>query len=135
MGQRRKARELALKTLYLMDVAKTTIEEAEKITLYGNKEDEKVLQFMKKIIYGTHENKTQIDSLIKKYAKNWELSRMATIDRNILRIGTYEIIKTPETPISVIIDEAVEIAKTYSTADSSKFVNGILDKLKHERKE
>jgi transcription antitermination factor NusB len=135
MGQRRKARELALKALYLMDITDISIEEAKKIILYGNQLDEKILQFMENIIEGTTENKNQIDSLISKYTKNWEISRMSTVDRNILRIGTYEIIKTPETPISVIIDEAVEIAKTYSTSDSGKFVNGILDKIKLERKE
>ncbi|MFN3966126.1 MAG: transcription antitermination factor NusB [Endomicrobiia bacterium] len=135
MGQRRKARELALKTLYLMDVTGISLEEASDIILYGNKENENVLKFMKEIVYGTTENKTQIDNLITKYAKNWELSRMATVDRNILRIGTYEILKTPETPINVIIDEAVEIAKIYSTSDSGKFVNGILDKIKKERNE
>jgi len=135
MGQRRKARELALKTLYLTDTTKISIEEAKQIILYGNQLDEKILQFMEKILQGTTENKNQIDSLISKYTKNWEISRMSTVDRNILRIGTYEIIKTPETPISVIIDEAVEIAKTYSTSDSGKFVNGILDKIKNERKE
>jgi N utilization substance protein B len=79
---------------------------------------------------GVCNRKEEIDFLIKQYAKNWELERMTVVDRNIIRLAAYEIMATPDTPISVIIDEAVEIAKRYSTRDSSKFVNGILDKLK-----
>jgi N utilization substance protein B len=82
---------------------------------------------------GVCENREKIDSLIKQYAKNWELERMAVVDRNIIRLAAYEIMATPDIPISVIIDEAVEISKKYSTKDSSKFVNGILDKLKNIR--
>jgi len=75
----------------------------------------------------------EIDPLLKKYAENWELGRMAAIDRCILRLATFEILKDTDTPVNVIINEAVEIAKKYSTAESSKFVNGILDKVKLER--
>jgi N utilization substance protein B len=79
---------------------------------------------------GVCNNKKDIDSLISQYAKNWEIERMAAVDRNIIRLAAYEIMVTTNIPVSVIIDEAVEISKKYSTKDSSKFVNGILDKLK-----
>lgn len=91
--------------------------------------------FAVQIFRGVCNKRDEIDSLIAKYAKNWELDRMAAVDRNIIRLAAYEIIDMSETPINVIIDEAVEISKKYSTKDSSKFVNGILDKLKAARQQ
>jgi N utilization substance protein B len=90
-------------------------------------------EFTVNIFRGVCSHQDRIDSLIEKYADNWEIDRMATIDRNIMRIAAYEMLYTKDTPVSVIIDEAVEIAKRFSNKDSSKFVNGILDKLKDER--
>jgi transcription antitermination protein NusB len=81
------------------------------------------------------EHLTALDPVIKKYAENWELHRMATIDRCILRMASFELLYDVETPVKVIINEAVEIAKKYSTSESSRFVNGILDKVKLERPE
>ncbi|MFH0806872.1 MAG: transcription antitermination factor NusB [Elusimicrobiota bacterium] len=133
MGLRREARETALKVLYVVDVANLTKEEATFIITNGNNLHVHVKSFMDQIVSGTLENTEEIDSQINKYTQNWNISRMAAIDRNIIRIGAFEILKTPETPISVIIDEAVEIAKKYSTSDSGKFVNGILDKIKQAR--
>ena len=75
-----------------------------------------------------------LDALIKKYAQNWEMDRMAALDRNLLRLGAYEIIFELDTPVSVIIDEAVEMAKAFSTPDSGKFVNGILDRIRKDVK-
>ena len=89
--------------------------------------------FAVNIFKGVCEKRNEIDALIGKFAKNWEIERMAAVDRNIIRLAAYEIIAMPETPINVIIDEAVEISKKFSTKDSSKFVNGILDKLKAAR--
>jgi N utilization substance protein B len=89
--------------------------------------------FTIKLFKGVCDRKEEIDTLIKKYAKNWELNRMAVVDRNIIRLAAYEIIDIPSIPVNVVIDEAVEISKRYSTKDSSKFVNGILDKLKIAR--
>ena len=97
-------------------------------------EESAVRLFAEPLIRGTLEHRNEIDEQIKKHAKNWELHRMAALDRAILRLAAFEILVDLDTPLSVIINEAVEIAKKYSTADSSKFVNGILDKLKLERK-
>jgi transcription antitermination factor NusB len=91
--------------------------------------------FADSLFKGTWDKKLKLDTLIGDHAENWEMDRMAVIDRNILRFAAFEIMDMPETPINVIIDEAVEIAKKFSTIDSGKFVNGILDKLKSERKE
>ncbi|OGS21766.1 MAG: transcription antitermination factor NusB [Elusimicrobia bacterium RIFOXYA2_FULL_39_19] len=135
MGLRREARETALKVLYLVDITKLTIPEAIDIVIGDAKTHVHLITFMELIVFGTIENIKEIDSYINTYAENWNIARMSTVDRNIIRIGAFEILKTPETPISVIIDEAVEISKKYSTLDSGKFVNGILDKIKQERKQ
>lgn len=129
MGIRRQARESALQMLYLCDICEYSPEEA----IYHFKSLNLIdgcKSFSEQLIIGTLEQQSVLDKLISDYAENWEMDRMATIDRNILRLAAYEILATPETPISVIIDEAVEIAKKYSTNESGKFVNGILDNLK-----
>jgi transcription antitermination factor NusB len=133
MGVRRKARECALQILYFMDVCKIDNEVDEEFSLLKENRSPKILRFVNKLVEGTVENIVKIDVLITKYADNWELERMAAVDRNILRSASYEIIYLTEIPISVIINEAVELAKKYSTAESGKFINGILDKLKEER--
>jgi N utilization substance protein B len=134
VGNRRKAREAALRMLYLCDNCGLSVEEADKS--YWNEENSQdvVMEFAKLLHNGAWEKREFLDELIIKYAKNWKLDRMTMIDRNILRLAAFEIVETPETPISVIIDEAVEIAKAFSTQDSGKFVNGILDKIKTARK-
>jgi transcription antitermination protein NusB len=134
MGLRRQAREAALQLLYLSDICEFDV--AEMAPQYCKNLDlnPPSYEFCEKLFKGTNENMDAIDQLIVQYAQNWELKRMATIDRNILRLATFELMKTTDTPINVIIDEAVEIAKKYSTNDSSKFVNGILDKIKIIRK-
>lgn len=130
MGIRRQAREAALQMLYLCDNCSFTPEDV--TTFYFSTLDlhNNSREFAYQLFAGSWERLSVLDKLISDYAENWELDRMAAIDRNILRIATYEILAMHETPISVIIDEAVEIAKKYSTNDSGKFVNGILDKLK-----
>ena len=130
MGSRREARECSLQMLYTADNCNAPIESIYDSFIEYFPKSETYRVFTINLFKGVCENKEDIDSMIKQYAKNWELERMAVIDRNIIRLATYEIMATPDTPISVIIDEAVEISKKYSTKDSSKFVNGILDKLK-----
>jgi transcription antitermination protein NusB len=82
------------------------------------------------LIRGAIENRTRIDDEIKKYAKNWDMHRMAAVDRNILRLAIYEMLFRDDIPPVVSINEAVDIAKKFSTGDSGKFVNGILDRIK-----
>ena len=88
--------------------------------------------FADPLIRGALEHRDAIDALIKKYAQNWELHRMAAVDRNILRLAIYEMLHRDDIPPVVSINEAVDIAKKFSTEDSGKFVNGILDKVKSE---
>jgi len=135
MGSRRKAREIALQVIYLVDIAKMHPQKAFTGVKMGHKLDKNTLEFAKSLFDGIGSNRNKLDDLIKKYAENWDIDRMAALDRNILRMGAYEFLYEIDTPVSVIIDEAVEIAKMFSTEESGKFVNGILDKIKLERKE
>lgn len=134
MGIRRQAREATLLMLYLCDICKYTDDEALYHLMHNTDLPAGGHEFAKDLFSGTRENGKRLDALISRHAENWELDRMAVVDRNILRLAAYEITAMDNTPINVIIDEAVEIAKSYSTSDSSKFVNGILDKMKTERK-
>ena len=95
-------------------------------------EEAEVRLFAEPLIRGTLGNRDAIDEQIKKHAKNWELHRIAAVDRNILRLAIYEMLHRDDIPPVVSINEAVDIAKKFSTQDSGKFVNGILDKVKGE---
>ena len=88
--------------------------------------------FADPLIRGTLEHRDEADEVIKKHARNWELHRIATVDRNVLRLAIYEMLHREDIPPVVTINEAVDIAKKFSTQDSGKFVNGILDKVKGE---
>jgi transcription antitermination factor NusB len=90
-----------------------------------------IRQFSELLVRGTLEKRDEIDALLGKYADNWDLKRMAVIDRNILRFATFELIYMPDIPPKVAINEAVNIAKKYSQEKSGKFVNGVLDKINH----
>jgi N utilization substance protein B len=133
VGVRRKGREYALQTLYLMDVAHLELNKALKGITADEKSDMDSVGFAEFLTKGTVQNQASIDEIIVKHTKNWEMGRMAALDRNLLRLSTFELLYETDTPVSVIIDEAVEIAKSFSTDDSGKFVNGILDKIKNER--
>ena len=95
-------------------------------------EEAEVRLFAEPMIRGAIEHRDAVDAQIKKYAKNWELHRIAAVDRNILRLAIYEMLYRGDIPPIVSINEAVDIAKKFSTEDSGKFVNGILDKVKSE---
>jgi transcription antitermination protein NusB len=88
--------------------------------------------FADPLIRGTLEHRNACDEIIKKHAKNWDLHRIATVDRNVMRLAIYEMLHRLDIPPIVSINEAVDIAKKFSTHDSGKFVNGILDKVKNE---
>jgi N utilization substance protein B len=132
MGVRRKGREIALQILYLTDVAKMRFDDAQGVVLRTENLDKEAVAYSKKIAADAFKHLERIDEVVQGYAANWELKRMAALDRNILRLGAYELLHETDTPSSVVIDEAVEIAKAFSTDDSGKFVNGILDKIKIE---
>ena len=91
-----------------------------------------IRQFSDPLIRGALEHRNEADEVIKKHAKNWELHRIAAVDRNVLRLAIYEMLHRDDIPPVVSINEAVDIAKKFSTQDSGKFVNGILDRVKSE---
>ena len=136
MSNRRMARECALQSLYYADSTKDAPETD--ITRYAydfKKELGECFPFCEELVTGTTAHLKEIDKIVSTYAKNWTISRMSAVDRSILRMATYEMVFSPEkTPVPAIIDEAIELAKKYSTENSSKFINGLLDQLKKERK-
>ncbi|MBL7085313.1 MAG: transcription antitermination factor NusB [Candidatus Omnitrophica bacterium] len=129
MRRRTKAREQALKFLYQIDITKENFSQALEDFWQKHRARKPVKEFTTQLIQGTLANLAQIDSLISKYAQNWQLKRMAVIDRNILRLGCFELLFLEDVPPKVSINEAVELAKKYGDVESSKFVNGILDKI------
>lgn len=130
MRKRTQSREYALKILYQAELTRREIHlAAEKFWSEYESIDEHVQSFSNRITDGIEENITIIDAKISEHATNWQLKRMAVIDRNVLRIGTFELIYADDIPPKVTINEAVELAKKYGDLESSKFVNGILDKI------
>jgi N utilization substance protein B len=135
MGTRRKARECALQMLFAADVAKTVVpnvltngywnELGEVIT------DEKTQEFANNLVTGTLREVETIDARIKTRAEHWRIERMAIVDRNVLRLAVYEFLYE-ETPHTVVINEALEIARRFSTFEATQFINGILDAIKHD---
>ena len=132
MGLRRIARECALQMLYQFDVGKHKPDEIRTTFWQMNEQPPKVQEFAGELFQGSIERLEELDRLIQKHARNWRLGRMAAVDRNILRLSVYELISDHRTPGTVVINEALEIAKKYSTGESAQFVNGILDSIKNE---
>lgn len=129
MTRRTRGREIALQILYLMEqnpgVATGEIDRF----IVRRLRDVKLREYARALVTGVQAHQPEIDALITRVAENWRLDRMAAIDRNILRLGAFEMLYDPEIPVKVAINEALELAKRYSTAQSSRFVNGILDRL------
>jgi N utilization substance protein B len=127
MGARRKARELALQMLFQYDMAGNEPDMI--ITTFEDLQKSKpnTREFATRIFRGTVDHISEIDQIIQQQAENWRLTRMAVVDRNIIRMSVYEFLHETETPKLVIIDEAIEIAKKFGTLKSSQFINGILD--------
>ena len=120
------SRELALRALYQIDVAGVSPEDALQGVSDRQRYADETLSFAAELVVGATGREARIDAVIRKYARGWSLDRMAHIDRNILRLAMYELLFLPDIPPSVSVDEAVELAKRYSTAESGSFVNGIL---------
>jgi len=127
MGARRKARELALQMLFQFDMAGNPPDTIVATFEDLQKSKANTREFAVKIFQGTVDHMAEIDDMIQQQADNWRLSRMAIVDRNIIRMSIYEFMHETDTPKLVIIDEAIEIAKKFGTQKSSQFINGILD--------
>lgn len=125
--KRRTAREKALQALFQIDMSQAEPNLAIEHVLDGAKED----SYLTQLVHGAVEHQVQIDEDIKKYLENWKLERLATVDRNLLRLAVYELkFSEQDIPANVILDEAIEIAKLYGDEQSSKFINGVLSKIK-----
>jgi transcription antitermination protein NusB len=130
MTRRSRGREVALQVLYQVEQNPgVPPDEIRRFILRRLLEDRKLCEFTAGLVDGVKEHQARIDTMISQVAENWRLDRMAAIDRNILRLGAYEMLFRPEVPAKVAINEALELAKRYSTAQSSRFVNGILDRV------
>jgi N utilization substance protein B len=133
VGKRRKARELALQFLYQLDLRGETDPAACAPEFWGRHPvDAEVREFADALVRGTMVHREKIDELIEAYALHWDLERMAVVDRNILRAGVFELLWAAQTPPKVVINEAIEVAKKFGTEDSSRFINGILDRIHKE---
>ena len=133
MGKRRKSRELALQLLYQLDVQSESSPEPSLAEFWSRHPVEgDVREFAEALVRGAKLHQTKIDELIEQYAENWELDRMAVVDRNILREGIFELLWVADVPPKVAINEALEVAKKFSTQESSRFINGILDRIHKE---
>lgn len=135
MRKRTQGREFAIQILYQMDITHDNSDTCLINFWQGHSEEEidaSVKEFSANIVKGVGENLKALDEKISQYATNWQLSRMAVVDRNILRMGAFELIFCKDIPPKVSINEAVDLAKRYAGAESGKFVNAILDKIKME---
>jgi transcription antitermination factor NusB len=136
MRKRSKAREYVLQMLYQVDITRNKWQEVlENFCVSVDRQDlsGELKDFSAQLLSGVLEHLVEIDKKISKYAANWQLERMAFVDRNIMRLGCFELLYRDDIPPKVAINEAVELAKKYSGAESGKFVNAILDQIKIEK--
>jgi N utilization substance protein B len=145
MGIRRKAREASLQLLYEMDLSQKGFEEVlsdlrkrESFPLCGLEESaetqQEILEFTRQIVDGVFHNVREIDQLIESHSTHWKISRMPSVDRNILRMAVFELLYCPDIPPSVTINEAIEIGKRFGTEESGAFINGVLDHIAKDLK-
>lgn len=128
--QRRKAREYALQILFRLDFTEKKIDSKDLEEFWSDKKaSDDVKKFAEDLVRGTVNSLDDIDSMIEKVTENWLLKRMAAVDRNILRFAAYELLYRKDIPSNVTINEAIEIAKKFSSTESAPFINGVLDKL------
>ena len=129
MKRRSKARELALQALYQVDLTKDDDRKYVDKVLAEQDADKEQREFARDLVYGTLDHREEIDKMISDVTQNWAISRMAVVDRNVLRLATHELLHRDDIPPKVSINEAIEIGKRFSTTNSGAFINGILDKI------
>ena len=134
-GIRRRARGYALQVLYALDLNDAQ-DGSEAVAGFGElfelEMDPESIEFAGQLVACTRERVEEIDDAVQSASRNWRLDRMSRVDRNILRLATCELRHFPDVPVKVVINEAVELAKRFGTADSPAFVNGILDRIAHQ---
>jgi N utilization substance protein B len=131
MSNRRRGREYVLKALYAFELGEQTKGEIIETVIENGGLDENTLTFARQLFDKTIEHLEEIDIRISHLATNWEIERIAVVDKNILRMAICEVNFMPDIPVKVAINEAIELAKKYSTLESASFVNGILDQVLH----
>ncbi|MGI9951539.1 transcription antitermination factor NusB [Moorellaceae bacterium AZ2] len=130
---RRKARTAALQVLFALDVGRTPEEMALSHVMEENELPPSDAAFTRALVSGVLQNRKQLDNLLAKYAIGWEVERMPAVDRNILRLGLYELLYLrEEIPASVSINEAIELAKAFSDEEAGPFINGVLDSIRRD---
>lgn len=128
MARRSKAREVAVQMLYQVDLNPEIDLRAVRAMVDDSLSDPDLREFAWRLFVGVREARPMLDAKIQSVAENWSLKRMAPTDRNVLRLGLFELVNT-DTPHRVVLDEAIELARVFGSAQSAQFVNGILDKL------
>ncbi len=130
---RRASREIAMKLLYQMEIQKDDREEQIEVVFEENDLTENDKKYISDVLEGVLDKQQYIDSIIEKHSKGWKVSRLSKVDLSILRLGIYEISFREDIPFNVSINEAVELAKKYSSTDAGAFINGILGKVFAEK--
>jgi N utilization substance protein B len=135
MGKRRKGREVALQFLYQLDLHGAGDPAPHEDEFWGRHPvDRDTRSFAESLVRGSKQHQRETDQLITQYAEHWDLERMAVVDRNILRLAVHELLWQPDVPPKVAINEAIELAKKFGTAESSRFINGLLDRILKEHR-
>jgi N utilization substance protein B len=135
MGKRRKAREVALQFLYQLDQHGAGDPAPHGAEFWARHPvDPDTQAFADALVRGAKQQQPKIDQLLAQYAEHWDLDRMAVVDRNILRMAVYELLWAPDVPPKAVINEAIEIAKKFGTTESSRFINGVLDRILREHR-
>ena len=129
MGLRREGRELALQTLYGLDLNPVEVRESLRLLRENTRVQAAVRAFAEELVTGVMEHREEIDRKIDEQSKNWAIARMGRVDLNILRIATFELLCRDDIPRNVTINEAIEVAKRFGTEESPAFINGILDEI------
>jgi len=135
MSKRRAARELLLKVLFQVEVGRLPLEEVLETTREQVRPADEEWDYVDRLARAVLAGAAQLDEIIAELAEGWRLDRLAKVDKNVLRAALYELLHSPEVPHSVVVNDAVEIAKKYSTEDSGRFVNGILGSFLRRREE
>lgn len=130
MGNRRKSRELAIQALFFMDMNQSFTEDNLSLFCENFLQHSKVPSFFLSLVRGVLRARTEIDTIIERFSDNWKMSRMSSVDRNIMRLSVYEMLIFKDIPCKVSINEAVDLGKKYGTEESGAFVNGILDSIR-----
>jgi len=129
MGERRKARELAVQVIFSLDFGSDSPEETFELICKNFDVNQNIISFARELVLGVWDKIKEVDETIKQSSKNWRLERMARVDKSVLRLATYELLFRDDIPPKVSINEAVELAKEFGNDNSYGFINGILDNI------